>query len=202
MRIVSGRFGGRIIKAPSGLNTRPTTDRVREAMISSLISAYRHELQGCEVLDMFAGSGALGLELLSRGAAHATFIEKNRSTARVVQENIQTLRLSRSEAKVVVQDAFVWAKRMSSMPVEQLRPYHIVMLDPPYALDVHLVMQLIDTLVRSDILADDALVLYEHAKDSLGIVDLLDQDPHARLEAVKAKKMGSVAYDIVEVKRV
>ncbi|MDR2721456.1 MAG: RsmD family RNA methyltransferase, partial [Coriobacteriaceae bacterium] len=76
MRIVAGEYKGRVLKAPSGQTARPTTDRVREALMSVLISA-RGTLDGAVVLDAFAGSGALGLEALSRGAAHVSFCEKN-----------------------------------------------------------------------------------------------------------------------------
>lgn len=89
MRIVAGRFSGRRIATPPGSATRPTSDRVRESLFASLESL--NMLAGATVLDVFAGSGALGLEALSRGAAHVTFVEKAHSAAEVVAGNIRTL---------------------------------------------------------------------------------------------------------------
>ena len=94
MRIIAGEFRGRPLKSLKGDATRPTTDRVREALMSSLVSA-RGTLEGARVLDAFAGSGALGLETLSRGAAHVMFCEQGKEAARVVEGNISSLKLSR-----------------------------------------------------------------------------------------------------------
>ena len=92
MRIIAGEFRGRSLKSLKGDETRPTTDRVREALMSSLVSA-RGTLEGARVLDAFAGSGALGLETLSRGAAHVLFSEQGREAARIVESNITSLKL-------------------------------------------------------------------------------------------------------------
>src|SRR3954447_25917649 len=97
MRIVAGRWGGRTLHAPRGRNTRPTSDRVREALFSIL-----GPLEGERVLDLFAGSGALGLEALSRGAASATLVERERAALRVLRENVAELA---ADAEVVSADA-------------------------------------------------------------------------------------------------
>lgn len=199
MRIIAGRFKGRIIAAPKGSLTRPTTDRVREAMMCSLLSSLNFDLEESEVLDLFAGSGALGLELLSRGALHVTFVEKDRRAARVVQDNIDLLRLSRQEAKLVVTDAFVWAKRQKRTDYTPDHPYHIVLLDPPYALDPSLVLQLVETLIEARALVPGALILYEHGYAQPGLASLVNEQEHRSLRVVKTKRMGTVAYDILEV---
>lgn len=120
MRIIAGRWRGHTIKAPGG-GTRPTTDRVREAWMSMLQPA----LPGARVLDLFAGSGALGLESLSRGAAHATFVEKSGRALKALNANIRTLG-AESEARVVRDDAGRFADGVAS------GEYDIVLADPPY----------------------------------------------------------------------
>ena len=123
MRIVAGRFGGRRIATPSGEQTRPTSDRVREALFSML-----GPLDGERVLDAFAGSGALGLEALSRGAASATFVDQDAWAASVIKRNIAELGLSDDEARVV-QAPLASAIRTAPQDAE---PYSLVFLDPPY----------------------------------------------------------------------
>lgn len=121
MRIIAGRWRGHTIKAPPGQRTRPTTDRVREAWMSTL----QHDLPGARVLDLFAGSGALGLEALSRGAARVTFVERGAGPLKVLQANIEKLR---------AQDAVEVVKADAARYVEGLQPdaFDIVLADPPY----------------------------------------------------------------------
>jgi 16S rRNA (guanine966-N2)-methyltransferase len=122
MRIVAGRWRGRRIEAPPGLAVRPTLDRVREAWMSILQS----DIPGSRVLDLFAGSGALGLETLSRGAVSADFVEKDGKTLRVLQQNIEVLGAS-GAAVVHRGDALRFA--------EGLEPgsYDLAVADPPYS---------------------------------------------------------------------
>lgn len=122
MRIVAGRWRGRRIEAPPGRDVRPTLDRVREAWMSIL----QQEIPGSRVIDLFAGSGALGLEALSRGAQRADFIEKDPRTIRVLQKNIAAL-----EAGDVLEihraDAIKFVKTLET------HAYDIAFADPPYA---------------------------------------------------------------------
>jgi 16S rRNA (guanine966-N2)-methyltransferase len=124
MRIVSGQFGGRRLVIPKDARVRPTADRVREAWMSIL----GEELSGARVLDLFAGSGALGLEALSRGAASATFVELNLPSLRALDQNVTTLGL---ENVVTVHrgDAMRYAERVPE------RAFDIVFADPPYTID-------------------------------------------------------------------
>ena len=121
LRIVSGRWGGRRLKTPKGRHLRPTSERVREAWMSVL----GDQLEGAAVLDLFAGSGALGLEALSRGAAHATFVESSRTVASCLRGNIAALDAD-SLCDVVVADVFSY--------LEGVEPgaYDIAFADPPY----------------------------------------------------------------------
>ncbi len=121
MRIIAGRWRGHTIQAPSGDRTRPTTDRVREAWASML----QPVIPDARVLDLFAGSGALGLEALSRGARHVTFVERSGPVLRVLRANIAALE-AEEETRVVREDAVRFA--------EAVEPgtYDVVLADPPY----------------------------------------------------------------------
>ena len=128
MRIIAGEFRGRKLDAPRGDGTRPTTDRVRESLMSALVSL-RDGLDGAVVLDAFAGSGALSLEALSRGADTAMLCERDRDAAAVIERNIAALRLGRDRARLVRGDVL---KRGAAAPG---RPFDLIFLDPPYATD-------------------------------------------------------------------
>jgi 16S rRNA (guanine966-N2)-methyltransferase len=123
MRVIAGRLGGRRLKALGGRVTRPTSDRVREALFAML-----GELEGASVLDLFAGTGALGIEALSRGAARAVFVERDSGAVRVLKENLAALGIEPSEAEVRREDA-LGALRGASARQET---YDLVFIDPPY----------------------------------------------------------------------
>ncbi|HEX2203915.1 MAG TPA: 16S rRNA (guanine(966)-N(2))-methyltransferase RsmD [Longimicrobium sp.] len=121
MRIVAGEWGGRRIQAPPGRGTRPTTDRVREAWMSAVAA----ELPGARVLDLFAGSGALGLEALSRGASHATFVEHDAKALAALKANVDALGAA-DRASVFRTDAVRYAAALDS------RAFDVAFADPPY----------------------------------------------------------------------
>ncbi len=123
MRVIAGRFGGRRLSAPRGARTRPTSDRVREALFSVL-----GDLEGARVLDLFAGSGALGIEALSRGAAQATFVDSAPVALRALRDNLTALEIGAEAAEVRRADArgFLRSARNTG------REYDLVFLDPPY----------------------------------------------------------------------
>jgi 16S rRNA (guanine966-N2)-methyltransferase len=124
VRIVAGTARGRRIEAPPGRDTRPTTDRVREAIFNSLGSL--GSVDGATVVDLFAGSGALGLEALSRGAARVTFVEQDRRARAVIVRNLDALGFA-DRAEVVAADALAF--------VRVAKPADLVLCDPPYAFD-------------------------------------------------------------------
>lgn len=128
MRVVSGDLGGRKLVTPDGSDTRPTSDRVREAMFNSLFSL--DAIEGARVLDAFAGSGALGIEALSRGALHATFVETGRNALAALRENLETLQLG-AQGRVVPGDALAHLERTAA----EGSHYDLVLLDPPYGFD-------------------------------------------------------------------
>ena len=125
MRIVGGRLKGRSLAAPSGSLTRPTTDRTREALFNILSHQHADILENARVLDLFAGTGALGLEALSRGASYAHFVENNASARAAIRTNIETFCLT-GIARIYRRDATKLG------PIGTLKPFNMVFLDPPY----------------------------------------------------------------------
>src|SRR5204862_3993925 len=123
VRVVAGRFGGRRLTTPAGSATRPTSDRVREALFSVL-----GDTSGLRVLDLFAGSGALGIEALSRGAASAVFVERAPPAVRTIERNLDRLRLT--GARVVHGDVL----RTIAQEVTAGAKYDLVLVDPPYGM--------------------------------------------------------------------
>ena len=120
MRIVAGKWRGRTIEAPPGIATRPTADRVRETLFS-MLSSRLGSFDDLRVADLFAGSGALGLEALSRGAASATFVERDSEAAAVIRRNAEKL------------GASVQLLTGSALALPNSEPFHLVFADPPYA---------------------------------------------------------------------
>jgi 16S rRNA (guanine966-N2)-methyltransferase len=166
VRIVGGKWRGRPIEAPEGRSvTRPTTDRIRESMASMVLSEFGLDLSDVSVLDAFAGSGAIGLELLSRGAAHATFVDRDRGAQARVRRNARSLGASSDEATVVAGDALAVAARGSLAGA----PFSLVVLDPPYAMEASRVAELVETLAGEGLLAPGAVVLYERDAKSPGL---------------------------------
>jgi 16S rRNA (guanine966-N2)-methyltransferase len=123
VRVVAGRFGGRRLRAPRGRAVRPTSDRVREALFSML-----GPLDGVRVLDLYAGSGALAIEALSRGAATATLVERDPRALAVLRANLEALGLGSDEARVVGGPATAALQDASARG----DAYDLVLLDPPY----------------------------------------------------------------------
>jgi 16S rRNA (guanine966-N2)-methyltransferase len=153
VRIVAGLYGGRRIAAPPGTMTRPTSDRVREALFSML-----GPLDDQVALDLFAGSGALGLEALSRGASRAVFVERDRRALATLRANVTTLGLSAERAWVRPGDA----GRVARDAVARAEAYDLVFLDPPYRLAAGLGAALGVTL--TGLLTPDARVVTESSE--------------------------------------
>lgn len=156
MRIIAGEHRGRPLKAPKGEKTRPTTDRVRESMMS-VVSSALDGFEGLWVLDAFAGSGALGLEALSRGAAGAVFFEQARDAHAVLTANLSTLGYAPPRALARRADV------LKSPPLSTRNPFGLVFFDPPYAYDPEVVFEMAGRLRSQKALCADAVVVYEHA---------------------------------------
>ena len=149
MRIVSGKYRGRRLNAPNGLAVRPTSDSLRETLFNVL----REHVPGARVLDGFAGTGALGLEALSRGAAHVTFVERDRHALEAIRANVAAC--GAADACAIIRDDFVGLRARHAVG-----PFDLVMVDPPY-----------DTASYEAILAEAAaelapggIVVIEHSR--------------------------------------
>ncbi len=170
MRIITGSARGTRIETLEGEQTRPTAEKVKEALFSMI----QFDIEGRRVLDLFGGSGQLGLEALSRGAASATFVDSNRDATEIIKKNAQKTKLF-EKSRVLTTDWESFLKGASGR-----EKYDIVFVDPPYAAGI--AHKAIDKLCEGSLLADNALVVCETA----------DRDPveHEQLSICKHSKYG------------
>ncbi len=190
MRIVGGRWKGLSIEGPQGRDiTRPTTDRVREAMASMVLNVFDLDMSRVSVLDAFAGSGAIGTEFLSRGASHVTFIDRDREAVNRIRSNMRTLKAQGSEYATYAGDVF----QLADSKVLDGSPFSCIIFDPPYKMDPGEVGKLIRTLARNDAISPNACIIYEHAKHT----PALDEDI---LEHVRQKKYGTTLVELYSFK--
>jgi len=173
MRIIAGSRKGHTIHAPKGVDTRPTGDRVREAAFNLI-----GPVDGASVLDLFSGSGAMGLEALSRGAERAVFVESDRNACRAIERNLEKLRLT--GARVVCDEVlrFVASERQT---------YDLILVDPPYQLVESLQVRLGHYLPA--LLAGDGLLVFESSAGD---------DPDLPLEKRTSRRYGSARLTLFE----
>jgi 16S rRNA (guanine966-N2)-methyltransferase len=172
VRVVAGTARGRVLRAPPGVATRPTSDRVREAMFSMLTSM--DAIEGAAVLDLFAGSGALGIEALSRGAGRATFVDQDRAAVAAIRANLRDLGAALAgEAEVICSDALRYAANATSVD--------LALLDPPYRFEGW-------TALLGALAGRTALVVAESAAE-------WDHGPG--WETVKVKRYGGTLVTVV-----
>ncbi|MCN9242825.1 16S rRNA (guanine(966)-N(2))-methyltransferase RsmD [Streptomyces sp. RY43-2] len=155
-RVIAGRAGGRRLAVPPGNGTRPTSDRAREGLFSTWQSLLGGPLDGERVLDLYAGSGAVGLEALSRGAGHTLLVEADARAARTVRENVKAIGLPGAEVRTGKAEQIVQAPAPA-------QPYDIVFLDPPYAVSDGDLREILLTLRTGGWLATEALVTVERS---------------------------------------
>lgn len=152
MRIVGGRLGGRVLKAPSGMAIRPTTDRMRESLFNILVHSFDIELNGARVLDLFAGTGALSCEAISRGASFAVMVDIGAEARGLQRENIEALGLG-GVTRILRRDATKLG------PASPFEPFSLVFCDPPYGRGLGEVA--LASAIAGGWLAADALVVLE-----------------------------------------
>ena len=186
MRVIAGEWRGRRLTAPRGSETRPSTARLREAMFSALGTVVR----GATVVDLFAGSGALGIESLSRGARHVTFVEQHGRAVQAIESNLQSLDVPRDAARVLRSDARVWLDRLDA---GRQRDGGLVLADPPYG-DESLATLLPRAAAWVQSGALDVFVLEYPSSLLPGAVEGID-DEGLR---VRTRRHGRGAFTIVE----
>lgn len=159
MRVIAGEYRGRPLKALKGDATRPTTDRVKEALMSKVFST-QGSLENCCVLDAFAGTGALGIEALSRGASFVIFCDKSSEANMIISENLRAVKAENSRYQLLKMDSLSLSSSVIKKQID------LVFFDPPYAVSPHEVMAIAKGYFEKGILKEDALLCYELTKTS------------------------------------
>lgn len=176
MRIIAGDFKGRRLETPKGYDVRPTTDKVKEALFSILTN----DIWGARCLDLFAGTGNLGLEALSRGAAECVFADQSRDSLRMVRNNIT--HCGADDKSRVVQGDY------RKVLMSQRRPFDIIFLDPPYGKDM--LDGCFSLIAENQLLNEDGLIIAEHRKE-----EELPEEFHG-FTKVKERRYGVVMVSI------
>ncbi len=153
MRIIAGKYRGRRLKSPPSLETRPTSDRLRETLFNILAP----RIKGARFLDLCAGSGAVGIEALSRGAAHATFVDQSRRMCALIGVNLDEFGVDENEVEIVNSEASEFLRRVK----KERPPFDIAFFDPPYESDYDVVLERLGDGV---LLATTGIVVVEHHK--------------------------------------
>lgn len=152
MRVITGTARGRKLKEPVGMDTRPTTDRVKEGIFSSI----QFEIEGRRVLDLFGGTGQMGIEALSRGAAHCTFVDLRKEAAGTIRENLDLTGFA-DRAKVIQGDALAFLSRCRE-------PFDLIFLDPPYGSG--LLEKSMEQITAIDIVTENGIIVCENGSNA------------------------------------
>jgi 16S rRNA (guanine(966)-N(2))-methyltransferase RsmD len=159
LRIIAGKFRGRKLKSPPSLQTRPTSDRLRETLFNVLAP----QIKGARFLDLCAGTGAVGIEALSRGASHVAFVDQSRKMCELIEANLSALEIAPNDYQIGIVEAADYLRR--HVKKSEL-PFDLVFFDPPYATDYEVLLNLVGNYT-SQILNVDAIMIVEHHKKKL-----------------------------------
>ncbi len=181
MRVIAGTYRSRILKSLKGHALRPTSDRLRETLFNVLGPG----ISGSRFLDVFAGTGAVGIEALSRGATHAAFIENHAPAATLIRKNLAALKIT-SAATVICADALRALEATAARVSAGAPPYHYIFIDPPWAATADY-SRTIQFLASSALLAPDGIVIVEHRK-SASLPESIDT-----LKRVRVLRQGDAA---------
>jgi 16S rRNA (guanine966-N2)-methyltransferase len=185
LRIIAGKYRGRSLKSPPSLEVRPTSDRLRE----TLFNVIAPRIERTRFLDLCAGSGAIGIEALSRDAAHVTFVDRSRKMCALVEANLDLCRVPEDESEVVHSEAFEFLRRRQAR--QKNEPWDTVFFDPPYASDY---LSVLESLGKqsSNLLGENGLLIVEHHhKNQL-------KDIVGRLTRTRTLKQGDSALSFYE----
>ncbi len=184
MRIITGKAKGIVVKTPRGEATRPTAERVKEAVFSML----QFDIEGRNVLDLFAGSGQMGLEALSRGASNATFIDKSKDAIKFIKENIEKTGFTRF-ATVFQGDYLDFIRRNST------GAYDIIIIDPPYALKMY--NPALKALLSANMIKPTSLIVCESGTDEIFNGDT---ELQTKFDVAKQNKYGNTFITILKLR--
>lgn len=184
MRIIAGTFRSRQLKSLKGLALRPTSDMMRETLFNIL----GPRVEGSRFLDLFAGTGAIGIEAVSRGAAHVVFVEKHPATVRLLRENLASLEIS-SGVQVIPADVTAAVTKLS---VGNSRQFDFIFLDPPYA-EENKYRDTLHALEESTLLSESTIVIAEHYKK------FASSKPIGRLEQFRLLTQGDAALSFYKL---
>lgn len=175
MRIVSGKYRGRKLNSPKNNDVRPTSDMIKE----SVFNIIQNNIPDCRFLDLFAGSGAIGIEALSRGAKEVVFVDNNKESLAVVKSNLELIGES---AKIINKDY------SNALAVLQGQAFDIIYIDPPFVFkDIKGILTLID---KYNVLSDTGIVVYESLYESG------EKEKPENFVLIKSKKYGTISIDI------
>ncbi len=153
MRIISGKFKGRVLASFQADHVRPTMDRVKE----TLFNKWMHDVEGARVLDLFSGTGSLGLEALSRGAQHVQFVEKNLKSIQIIKKNVELLKIERREFSISQKDVLTYLEKYN-----EGASFNLILIDPPFTEKMaHVVMEALD---KSKCFNEETLIAIESLK--------------------------------------
>ncbi|MBC8032399.1 MAG: 16S rRNA (guanine(966)-N(2))-methyltransferase RsmD [Pyrinomonadaceae bacterium] len=188
MRVIAGKYRGRKLKSPPSLDVRPTSDRLRE----TLFNVIAPRIEGVRFLDLCAGSGAVGIEALSRGAAHVTFVDRSRKMFALIEANLELCQVAKEERSVIQAEATAFLKQVS----RQIRggksePWEIVFFDPPYATEYLEVLDSFGTPPSSLLSKTGLLIVEHHHKKEL-------PDEIGNLRRTRILKQGDSALSFYE----
>jgi len=165
-RVVTGKYRGTILTAPKGDQTRPTTDKVKEAIFSSI----QMRVPDAKFLDLFSGTGQMGIEALSRGASKVVMVDKGGPAIQAITKNLEKIRIGRNDPQVTVM------KRSVASALEELKgqKFDIVFLDPPYKIAFDEAVKVADLLNEYDMLEEDGIMIVEHSSDEPFNTDVIN----------------------------
>lgn len=177
MRVITGLARGKRLKEPSGLETRPTTDRVKEGIFSSI----QFEIEGRKVLDLFGGTGQMGIEALSRGAAHCTFVDLRKEAVGIIRENLAITGFA-DQAQVVQGDYYAFLSRCREK-------FDIIFLDPPYG--TGLLEKALETITTIDIVSEHGIIVCENGS---GVAWPILSEPYRMQKEYRYGKIRTALY--------
>ena len=189
MRIIAGKYRGRNLKSPPSLEVRPTSDRLRE----TLFNVIAPRIAGVRFLDLCAGSGAVGIEALSRGASHATFVDSSRTMCTLIKSNLELCRIERGETDVIESVALDYLRRFVAKQPDSGKPWDVAFFDPPYATNYLPTLDFFGARSSSLLTGKGLLIAEHHHKTDL-------PEETGSLVRYRVLKQGDSALSFYELK--